>query len=257
MREKFKHFCDTANPDLLRLVIIFVLVGLLLVGFLLFGRSDEGASILPAWVQTEHVEPPDERLTVAQKETPDTVAWITIPGTNIDYPVMQTVNEPNFYLKHGFDKAYTDYGCPYVQENCALGISDNCVLYGHHMKNGAMFSDLCKYASEDFYREHKTIRFDTLSGFGEYEIIAVFKTAAYSEQGFKYYHFTRADSAGDFNAYVSKCKELSFYDTGVSAEYGDKLITLSTCEYSRQNGRMVVVAKQVIPPAVEVDGDEA
>ena len=120
-----------------------------------------------------------------------------------------------------------------------------------------MFSDLCKYASEDFYREHKTIRFDTLSGFGEYEIIAVFKTAAYSEQGFKYYHFTRADSAGDFNAYVSKCKELSFYDTGVSAEYGDKLITLSTCEYSRQNGRMVVVAKQVIPPAVEVDGDEA
>ena len=89
MREKFKHFCDTANPDLLRLVIIFVLVGLLLVGFLLFGRSDEGASILPAWVQTEHVEPPDERLTVAQKENPDTVAWITIPGTNIDAPVQQ------------------------------------------------------------------------------------------------------------------------------------------------------------------------
>ena len=192
-----------------------------------------------------------------QEQNSDFVGWLSIPGTNIDYPVMQTVNEPNFYLKRGFDKQYSDYGVPYVQENCALGISDNCVLYGHHMKNGAMFSDLCKYASEDFYREHKTIRFDTLSGFGEYEIIAVFKTAAYSEQGFKYYHFTRADSAGDFNAYVSKCKELSFYDTGVSAEYGDKLITLSTCEYSRQNGRMVVVAKQVIPPAVEVDGDEA
>ena len=175
----------------------------------------------------------------------DMAGWISIDGTTINYPVMQTKNNPNFYLKHNFEKEYSDYGVPYVQENCALGISDNCVLYGHHMKNGAMFSDLCKYASEDFYREHKTIRFDTLSGFGEYEIIAVFKTAAYSEQGFKYYHFTRADSAGDFNAYVSKCKELSFYDTGVSAEYGDKLITLSTCEYSRNNSRLVVVAKRI------------
>ena len=100
MREKFKHFCDTANPDLLRLVIIFVLVGLLLVGFLLFGRSDEGASILPAWVQTEHVEPPDERLTVAQKENPDTVAWITIPGTNIDAPVQQYGDNDEILRSH-------------------------------------------------------------------------------------------------------------------------------------------------------------
>ena len=150
---------------------------------------------------------------------------------------------------------WTD-GVPYVQENCDLGLSDNCVIYGHHMNNGSMFADLCKYADEDFYRQHKTIRFDTLSDFGEYEIVAAFKTAAYSEQGFKYYHFVNADSAEDFDAYIAKCKELALYDTGVSAEYGDKLITLSTCEYSRQNGRMVVVAKQVIPPAVEVDGDE-
>ena len=257
MRQKFKHFGDTANPDLLRLVIIFVLVGLLLVGFLLFGRSDEGASILPAWVQTEHVEPPDERLTVAQKENPDTVAWITIPGTNIDYPVMQTVNEPNFYLKRGFDKQYSDYGVPYVQENCDLALSDNCVIYGHHMNNGTMFADLCKYESEDFYQEHKTIRFDTLSGFGEYEIVAVFKTVAYSEQGFKYYHFTRAESAEDFDAYITQCKALSLYDTGVTAEYDDKLITLSTCEYSRKNGRMVVVAKRIAAPSAEVGSDEA
>lgn len=90
MREKFKRFCDTANPDLLRLVIIFVLVGLLLAGFLLFGRSGNENSVMPAWEQAEHVEPPDERLAAAQKENPDTVAWITIPGTNIDAPVQQT-----------------------------------------------------------------------------------------------------------------------------------------------------------------------
>lgn len=87
MREKIKRFCDTANPDLLRLVIIFVLVGLLLAGFLLFGCSGNSDSALPAWAQTECVEPSDERLAAAQKENPDTAAWITIPGINIDAPV--------------------------------------------------------------------------------------------------------------------------------------------------------------------------
>lgn len=198
-----------------------------------------------------------EKYVAVYEQNSDFVGWISIDGTNIDYPVMQTIDNPNYYLRRSFEKQYSDYGVPYVQENCDLEFSDNCVLYGHHMNNGTMFADLCKYADEDFYREHKTIRFDTLSGFGEYEVVAAFKTVAYSEQGFKYYHFTRADSAEDFDAYIAKCKELSFYDTGVSAEYGDKLITLSTCEYSRTNGRMVVVAKKVAAPAGEVDGNEA
>ncbi len=196
-----------------------------------------------------------EKYAAVYKQNNDFVGWISIEGTNIDYPVMQTVDTPNYYLKRNFDKQYSDYGVPYVQENCDLEFSDNCVLYGHHMNNGTMFSDLCKYADEDFYREHKTIRFDTLSDFGEYEVIAAFKTAAYSEQGFKYYHFTLADSAEDFDTYIAKCKELSLYDTGVTAEYGDRLITLSTCEYSRPNGRMVVVAKQGVFPAGEVVGN--
>lgn len=196
-----------------------------------------------------------EKYAAVYKQNNDFVGWISIEGTNIDYPVMQTADTPNYYLKRNFDKQYSDYGVPYVQENCDLEFSDNCVLYGHHMNNGTMFSDLCKYADEDFYREHKTIRFDTLSDFGEYEVIAAFKTAAYSEQGFKYYHFTLADSAEDFDTYIAKCKELSLYDTGVTAEYGDRLITLSTCEYSRPNGRMVVVAKQGVFPAGEVVGN--
>lgn len=198
-----------------------------------------------------------EKYAAVHEQNSDFVGWISIPGTNIDYPVMQTIDNSNYYLKHSFEKQYSDYGVPYVQENCNLALSDNCVIYGHHMNNGTMFADLCKYADEDFYREHKTIRFDTLSGFGEYEVVAAFKTVAYSEQGFKYYHFVNADSAEDFDAYIAKCKELALYDTGVSAEYGDRLITLSTCEYSRQNGRMVVVAKRVVSPSAEVGGDEA
>ena len=174
----------------------------------------------------------------------DFVGWISIGGTNIDYPVMQSKDNPNFYLKHSFEKSYSDYGVPYVQEDCAVDLSDNTVIYGHHMKNGTMFSALCKYESEDFYAEHKTIRFDTLDGYGNYEIIAVFKTVAYSEQGFKYYHFVGAHDETELNAYIEKCRELSLYDTGVTAKYGDKLITLSTCEYSQTNGRLVVVAKK-------------
>ena len=134
MREKFKRFCDTANPDLLRLVIIFVLVGLLLAGFLLFGRSGNSGSVLPAWAQTECVEPPDKRLATAQKENPDTVAWITIPGTNIDAPVQQ-YGDNDYYLRRD-EKGSEDYhGCIYADYACRMDssvkVSRNLIFYGH------------------------------------------------------------------------------------------------------------------------------
>ena len=110
-----------------------------------------------------------------------------------------------------------------------------------------MFADLEKFKSEDFWREHRTIAFHTLTDKNEYEILAAFKTVVYtnSPDSFRYYRFTDAQSPEEFAAFVEKCKELSLYDTGISAEYGDKLITLSTCEYSRTNGRLVVVAKKI------------
>lgn len=178
----------------------------------------------------------------------DMVGWIKIEDTKINYPVLQSKDNPNFYLKHGFDKAYTDYGCPYVQENCDVDIpSDNLIIYGHNMKDSSMFSVLMKYTDKSFWESHKTISFDTLTEKCDYEIIAAFKTVVYTDspESFKYYQFVNADTADEFNAYITKCKELALYDTGVTAEYGDKLITLSTCEYSRNNGRMVVVAKKM------------
>ena len=138
--------------------------------------------VLPALELESEQEPVQEEVTAFDKyadmyaQNSDLVGWVSIPGTRIDYPVMQTKDNPDFYLKHAFDKSYSSYGVPYVQENCDIGISDNLVLYGHHMNNGSMFSDLCKYESEDFYREHKIIHFDTLESFGEYEVIAAFKT---------------------------------------------------------------------------------
>ena len=178
----------------------------------------------------------------------DMVGWIKVEDTNINYPVMQSIDEPNFYLKHKFDKTYSAYGCPYVQENCDVQKpSDNIIIYGHHMNDGSMFTGLMKFTDKSFWENHKTIEFDTLTDRNQYEVIAVFKTVVYtdSEDSFKYYEFTDAENAEEFDEYVAKCKELSLYDTGVTAEYGDKLISLSTCEYSHNNGRLVVVAKRV------------
>lgn len=174
----------------------------------------------------------------------DMVGWIKVEDTQINYPVMQSKNEPDFYLKHKFDKTYSVYGCPYVQENCDTEKpSDNLIIYGHHMNDGSMFAGLMKYADKDFYDNHKIITFDSLTKHREYEVVAVFRTVAYSNEGFKYHQFVDAENEKEYTEYIEKCKDLSIYDTGVGAAYGDKLITISTCEYSRNNGRFVVVAK--------------
>ncbi|NCC01275.1 MAG: class B sortase [Clostridia bacterium] len=174
----------------------------------------------------------------------DMVGWIKVEDTQINYPVVQSKEEPNFYLKHKFDKTYSVYGCPYVQENCDTEKpSDNLIIYGHHMNDGSMFAGLMKYGDKGFYENHKTITFDSLTQHREYEVVAAFRTVAYSNEGFKYHQFVDAENEKEYTDYIEQCKELSIYDTGISAAYGDKLITLSTCEYSRNNGRFVVVAK--------------
>ena len=183
------------------------------------------------------------RYEALYRENNDLVGWIKIDGTNINYPVVQSKDAPNFYLKHDFEKNYTDYGCPYAQQNCDVQApSDNVVLYGHNMKDGTMFCDLTNYKSESFWAQHRTIQFDTLTQKNEYTVIAAFKGEA--AELFAYNAFVDAATPEEFDAYVAAVKELALYDTGISAAYGDKLITLSTCEYSFENGRMVVVAKR-------------
>ena len=178
-------------------------------------------------------------------ENSDMVGWIFIEGTGVNYPVMQTKNSPNYYLKRNFKRAYSDLGVPYVQENCDLSASDNIIIYGHHIKGGKMFGSLDKFTSKSFYDKHRIIQFNTLTEQREYQIIAVFKTITYSASGFRYYDFVNAEDEADFNAYVSRCKELALYDTGVTAKYGDRLLTLSTCKRFAENGRLVVVAKKI------------
>ena len=195
----------------------------------------------------ENVQSPLEKYQTLFRMNNDMYGWISIDGTNINYPVMYTPDRKDYYLKKNFEKEYSAYGVPYIAEHCdPYEPSDNIIIYGHHMKNGSMFSDLIKYESEEFYHSQKTLNFDSMTEMAKYEIIAVFKTTVYDDTGFKYYLFTDAETKEEFDSYIDKCKVLSLYEIEASAEYGDQLLTLSTCEYSRTNGRMVVVAKKVI-----------
>lgn len=181
-------------------------------------------------------------------ENSDMVGWIQIEGTSIDYPVMQTPADSNYYLKHDFEKNYTDYGCPFVQADCdALAPSDNLIIYGHNMKEGSMFADLAKYRSNDFWQAHKTVRFDTALGGSAYEIFAVIHTTVQADatDAFPFYRFVDAAAPEDFADYVSACQARALYDTGIFADYGDKLLTLSTCDNITDDGRLLVIAKRI------------
>ena len=178
---------------------------------------------------------------------PDFAGWITVEGTHIDYPVVQSpVNKADYYLKRDFHGKRTSRGCIYAREQCDLLLpSDNITIYGHRMNDGTMFGDLGKYKRQSFWEDHRYVRFDTLWARNTYEIIAVFQTQAAGEDFFSYHTFVDAEDAAEFDAFWNRCKELALYDTGLDAQFGDKLITLSTCDYHEDNGRLVVVAKRI------------
>ena len=176
----------------------------------------------------------------------DMVGWIKIEGTKVNYPVMQTKERPNYYLKRDFDGNSSDWGCIYVREECDVNKpSDNVTLYGHNMVDCSMFGDLKNYANKQFWEEHKEIFFDTIHEYHVYEIFSVFKTSANEGEGFAYHQMEDAADEKEFNDFVAACKKLSFYDTGITPQYGDKLICLSTCEYTLDNGRFVVAARRI------------
>lgn len=178
-------------------------------------------------------------------ENPDCIGWIQIEGTVIDYPVMYHPAEENYYLHRDFYGEYSANGCLFLSELCNPKTSDNLIIYGHHMNSGKMFAALDMYKDSAFYQEHPLISYNTLQGEETYQVFAVFCTPVYTGNDFPYYTFTKAEDVADFLEYIEAVKRRSLYDTGTSAVFGDKLLTLSTCEYSQRNGRIVVVAKKI------------
>ncbi len=176
----------------------------------------------------------------------DLVAWICIPGTVIDYPVVQTPDDVDYYLERDFTKKWNLHGCIYAREQCDINKpSDNITIYGHRMGDDTMFAQLIKFTKQDFVNQNPYIYFDTLTERHTYEVFAVFRTTATLGQGFQYHLMVDAASEAKFDEFVNTCKRLSSIKTDVEVHYGDKLITLSTCEYTQENGRLVVVAKRV------------
>ena len=176
------------------------------------------------------------------------IGWIKIADTNIDYPVMQC-DDNEFYLTHNFDSEEDKAGSLFLDcNNSILEDDDNYIIYGHHLTSGKMFSTLGNYENKDFYEKHKYIKFDTLYEEHTYEVMFAFRSKVYKEDEvvFKYYQFINVNSQEEYQSYMNEMKNLSFYDTGVSAQYGDVLLTLSTCDYHEENGRFVVVAKRIM-----------
>lgn len=219
----------------------------------------KGSSNLAAYVQAQkptihRTQEEEVELTVLEEyqtlynKNKKLIGWIKIDDTKIDYPVMQTANN-EYYMDHNFNQEYDRNGSLFLDKDCDIvHRNTNLIVYGHHMKSGKMFGGLNKYSSEEYCKAHPNIQFDTIYEKGTYEVMYVFRSRIYNEDEvvFKYYQFLDAASEKEFNSNMQEMAALSLYDTGVTASYGDQLLTLSTCDYSEEDGRFVVVAKRVL-----------
>ncbi|WP_097006344.1 class B sortase [Lacrimispora amygdalina] len=173
----------------------------------------------------------------------DYCGWLHIPDTKIDYPVLQSQSIQDFYLDHDFYQDKNSSGSIYLDNACIVGYSNNYIIYGHHMKDGTMFASLNKYQSKEYYLDHDKMQFDTLYDIGDYQVISVLKM---SESDLNHSSsFLLAETKDKFNQLTEFINKNKIYDTGQKVYFGDKLLTLITCEYSYKNGRILIIAKRI------------
>lgn len=185
-------------------------------------------------------------------KNPEIKGWIKINNSRVNHPVMQT-NNNNYYLSHDFDKKNNRYGEPFADYRCTIGPADqlntNTIIYGHNSTLGRLFSDVKKYKELSFYKSSPVINFDTVYEETEWKVFAVFVTNGSDDGGyfFQYHNFIQAQSEEHFDWFIRQVKRRSLINTTVDVEYGDKLLTLSTCSERAdlEDGRVVVVARRV------------
>ena len=184
-------------------------------------------------------------------ENEDLVGWLTIEGTNINYPVLQsdTQEDSQFYLTHSFARKKDKNGSLFMDyRNDFLDRDTNIIIYGHNMKSGAMFGSLKQYLNADYLQKHKKVQFDTIYGHGTYEVIGAFlsEVSYQDEYTFRYYNFLNAKNESEFEAFRVNVMQLDAQKKGtLDAEYGDQLLTLSTCSSYTDEGRMFILAKKI------------
>ena len=178
----------------------------------------------------------------------DLVGVLEVVGTDINYPVMQTISDPEYYLRRDFygddstaGSLFVDYRCDIVNQ------TTNTIIYGHNMRSGTMFGGLKRYLNKDYYQSHKTIIFKTLYEVQEYEIVGVgLSSVGYDDDdNYKYYNFIDAVTGSELQEFLDNIQSLSVYDETIDISATDKLLTLSTCNSYTEDGRMFVVAKRV------------
>ena len=177
-----------------------------------------------------------------ESETPqikDCVAWVKIPDTDINYPVMQKDGSPEYYLRQNYKGEYSYSGTPFLDSRCNIGTSQNLIIYGHNMRDGKMFSDLLDYKKTAFCQEYRTIYLTVDGTTAEYELFTVCKVKSDDE----WYGYSDQTDEETFYNLISHIKSKSLYESPIEAEYGDHFITLSTCDYSQTDGRFILIAK--------------
>lgn len=180
------------------------------------------------------------------EEYPDFWGWIKIPDTKIDYPIMQS-KKKDFYLTHDYEGEESREGAVFVDIKSNNAPLDNyVVVYGHNMKNGNMFGELDRYEDETFFQKHNTIYLDTSYEKGEYEVLTVLKTHILNQEdeGFRYYQQFGYEDKMELGQIKDFVKNNQLFEQKSAIKYGDELLLLSTCEYSQENGRFVVVARR-------------
>lgn len=208
--------------------------------------STEATLSTEGTVPTEETEPQMLfQYVPLYEQNPEVFGWVKIAGTKLDYPVMHTPGEKEKYLHLSFDGKEAFSGTPFLDARCDED-SDNWILYGHNMPDGTMFRTIMGYETITFWKAHPVIRMDTLYAQGEYEVMSAFYDRVYynDETCFKFYNFIKAEDEAAFYDAVKNYKEKSIYDTGVTASYGDRLLTLVTCASYTDEGRFVVVARE-------------
>ena len=180
--------------------------------------------------------------------------WIKIDGTKIDDPVMYTPWYQDYYLDKDLDGKYLKPGTLFISQDSVFYPNySNIIIHGHNMKNQTMFGSLKRYNNKSYYDTHKIIHFDTKYEKADYIVVAAFyaRVLFVREEGFRYYRHDYFNDIEEFDDYIENIKKMRLYDTGIEVEYGDNLITLSTCSYHTENGRFVVVAKKMTPEEME------
>ena len=256
--QKNKHLKNSKKIKILLLIVLttIVVLGVTYMSYYLYNnyktRKDNTEILGNVKInETDITGTKTERmlqLEELQKENEEIIGWLEIEGTNINYPVLQA-SDNDYYLTHNYKKEKSSTGSIFLDKDFDLiNGSSNYLIYGHRSKSGLMFEDLMKYAKEDFYKEHTKVKFNTNKDDSLYEILAVFYSRVYykSEKNvFRYYYFVNANNEQEYNDFVNNAKKVSLYDTGVTANYGEQLLTLSTCEYSQEDGRFAIVCKKV------------